>query len=314
MTAFARTITFLVLLSLIGFLASCQDGEEKKQKAAEPRDEVVERVFEKELAGRFRSLLEKQTEVSRLIADIMGQAKSLGANPDDLSPSEREALAELSALQLQVIDDYRGVLDFVETHSDEAAAFIAKELLPEMKGSKMVAVLSGNLKSFERNLMFQASVVSGRQGEQFRKWLIKVESRLGQDSFGESGFARKAESSSDIDSSPGETPDGWSEKGYCIGIARISPDHARKSNGPSVQIGKVAYLFRGDYEELAEKDLGKKIKVTGKMVEGRLPMFIQSKDWKGAVPQGIPMPPGTDLAKESRYFFIKDPQWEIVEE
>jgi hypothetical protein len=117
-----------------------------------------------------------------------------------------------------------------------------------------------------------------------------------------------------VNSSPSDIPPGWNETGFCIGVARFAADHSRKANGPSVLIGDVAYLFRGDYQNFEGDDIGKKIRVTGAMEEGRLAMFILSPDHEGVVRSGIPMPPGTDIEKESRYYFIKNPKWEIVSE
>jgi hypothetical protein len=116
------------------------------------------------------------------------------------------------------------------------------------------------------------------------------------------------------DSSPNEIPPGWNESGFCIGIARIAADHSEKMNRESVLIGDVAYLFRGDYEDFKPGDIGKPIRVRGVMVEGRLPMFIASDDPEAPELSGIPMPPGTNLEEESRYYFIKDPKWEIITE
>ena len=117
-----------------------------------------------------------------------------------------------------------------------------------------------------------------------------------------------------VNSSPSDIPSGWNESGFCIGIARLSGDHSEKSNGASVLIGDFAYLFRGDFQNFEADDIGRTIKVSGVMEAGRLPMFILSDDHEGPVRSGIPMPPGTNLEEESRYYFIKNPKWEIVPE
>ena len=116
------------------------------------------------------------------------------------------------------------------------------------------------------------------------------------------------------DSSPRDLPQGWIESGVCIVVARLSADHSEKMNRASVLVGNVAYLFRGDYQRFKEEDIGKRIKVSGVMEEGRLPMFIASEGYEGLARAGIPMPPGTNLEEKSRYYYIKDPVWEVIGE
>ena len=117
-----------------------------------------------------------------------------------------------------------------------------------------------------------------------------------------------------VNSSPSDIPSGWNESGLCIGVARLSADHSEKSNGASVLIGDFAYLFRGNFQNFEASDIGQTIKVSGVMEVDRLPMFILADDHEGPVRSGIPMPSGTNLEEESRYYVIKNPKWEIVPE
>ena len=58
-------------------------------------------------------------------------------------------------------------------------------------------------------------------------------------------------------------------------------------------------------------DRGKRVKVTGVLAEDHaLPVFIQKKG--EPIPQGIPVPEGTDLHKASHRYLLKDATWELV--
>ncbi|MGC6458732.1 MAG: hypothetical protein ACON4R_10195 [Akkermansiaceae bacterium] len=295
---------FTGLVGVAWFCSSCQEDKQEPEKA---KLEPVQQSFDEELVTRFRSVVANQNEVTRLIGEFMRKGNPFGGEKKQLEPQQQEAIAEMRALQLKVVDDLTAIMASMEAHPPESR-IVDPELLADMKGSIVLATLSGGAKSIEKIQMFQASVTSVKQVSKLQSWLTRLEKQLGDKS------AEAEVDSPEVNSSPRIVPDGWKEKGYCIGFARISADHLQKSNAPSVQIGEVAYLFRGKFQKFSEADLGKKIKVTGTMVKGRLPMFIQSKDWKGVVPQGIPVPPGTDIEKESLYYFVQDPKWEIVEE
>ncbi len=59
-------------------------------------------------------------------------------------------------------------------------------------------------------------------------------------------------------------------------------------------------------------DRGKRVKVTGVLAEDHgLPVFIQRKG--EPIPQGIPVPEGTDLNKASHRYLLKEAKWELME-
>ncbi len=59
-------------------------------------------------------------------------------------------------------------------------------------------------------------------------------------------------------------------------------------------------------------DRGKRVKVTGILAEDHaLPVFIQKKG--EPIPQGIPVPEGTDLHKAGHRYLLKDVAWELLE-
>ncbi len=59
-------------------------------------------------------------------------------------------------------------------------------------------------------------------------------------------------------------------------------------------------------------DRGKRVKVTGVLAEDHaLPVFIPEKG--KPIPQGIPVPEGTDLYKASHRYLLKDARWELLE-
>jgi len=97
------------------------------------------------------------------------------------------------------------------------------------------------------------------------------------------------------------------------GIAAKLPDHSEKSDCAGVIVKGQNILFKGNYKSLRREDLGKKIKVSGVLKKKDSPMFIwdEKKNPNGVLPQGIPMPPGTDIEKERVYYIIENPIWEI---
>lgn len=99
------------------------------------------------------------------------------------------------------------------------------------------------------------------------------------------------------------------------GIASDLPDHSEKANCQGIIVQKQGILFKGDYKQFSTDLLGKRIKVAGVLKMRRLPMFIWDKTRRpnGPIPPGIPMPPGTDIEKESIYYVIEDPKWELNE-
>lgn len=122
-----------------------------------------------------------------------------------------------------------------------------------------------------------------------------------------------------LKSHPKELPPGWAENGFCVGIARNAlSDPKGLITRPSVVIGDVAYCFKGDFQWFPKEILGQRIKVTGEMTVGHLPMFIRdpaelNKNRPRLWRSGMPMPPGTDLEKESRFYFIKDAHWLVLD-
>ncbi|GEM_PF-3549756 len=96
------------------------------------------------------------------------------------------------------------------------------------------------------------------------------------------------------------------------GIASILPDNSEKVNRSGIIVGGEKILFRGEYKKFPEQTLGKRVKVSGILKKKNLPMFIWDfdKETEG-VPCGIPVPPGTDIEKESIYYIIENPNWEI---
>ncbi len=60
-------------------------------------------------------------------------------------------------------------------------------------------------------------------------------------------------------------------------------------------------------------DRGKRVKVIGILAEDHvLPVFIPKKG--EPIPQGIPVPEGTDLSKASHRYLLKDAKWELMED
>jgi hypothetical protein len=98
-----------------------------------------------------------------------------------------------------------------------------------------------------------------------------------------------------------------------IGVASDLPDHAEKANHPGIIVDGKEIIFRGDYVAVPPRIYGKRIKVTGNLKKQHLPMFIWDPKWGDGEPQGIPMPPGTDIEKKSEYLIILNPKWEVVE-
>ena len=99
------------------------------------------------------------------------------------------------------------------------------------------------------------------------------------------------------------------------GIAGDLPDHSEKTNCSGITVNGQEILFKGNYRAVPKEVMGKEIKVEGILKIGRLPMFIQDEPpgpGKEAI-QGIPMPPGTDLEKESICYYIENPKWKVVE-
>jgi hypothetical protein len=97
---------------------------------------------------------------------------------------------------------------------------------------------------------------------------------------------------------------------YCGVLKHVYLPKDEKCHAISAQ-GKLIVL-RGKYDHIDEGLIGKEISVTGVLEERRLPMFIldERKLRKNEmVPQGIPMPPGTDIDKESLYYVVVDPEW-----
>jgi hypothetical protein len=96
-----------------------------------------------------------------------------------------------------------------------------------------------------------------------------------------------------------------------VGQAIEIPDHANKSPGVGVLADHNEMLFAGEYRPVPAQVLGERIRVRGVLREKHLPMF-HSIPGPGEVPQGIAVPPGTDIAKESIYYVIENPVWELV--
>lgn len=108
------------------------------------------------------------------------------------------------------------------------------------------------------------------------------------------------------------------------GVAGNLPDHSEKANCQGITVNGNEILFKGKFFAIPNNTLGKKLKVTGILKKRNLPMFIWDKEKHpipdgedGVVPlivgQGIPMPPGTNIEKESIYYVIQNPKWEVFE-
>ncbi len=95
------------------------------------------------------------------------------------------------------------------------------------------------------------------------------------------------------------------------GKAVTLPDHANKANSQGVSTAKGDFLFSGSYSLCPKQLLGSKILVKGIIRKKRLPMFESDNDGS-PVPQGIPVPHGTDIEKESVYYVIENPVWELT--
>ncbi|MCF6312106.1 MAG: hypothetical protein L3J39_06620 [Verrucomicrobiales bacterium] len=98
------------------------------------------------------------------------------------------------------------------------------------------------------------------------------------------------------------------------GVAAIEP--YIKENQSAVLVDGEPVFFLGNFKSIKSDVLGKNISVKGKLVKKRWPMFIlEPRNWdleSGVFTgQGMPMPPGTDIEKESLYFVIESPQWKI---
>jgi len=97
-----------------------------------------------------------------------------------------------------------------------------------------------------------------------------------------------------------------------VGIASVLPDHSNKANGHGISTGSGDFLFSGEYAPLPDKLKGSRIQVTGVVREQHLPMFEHPNNGSPA-PQGIPVPKGTDIEKESLYFTIENPDWQLAD-
>lgn len=85
-----------------------------------------------------------------------------------------------------------------------------------------------------------------------------------------------------------------------------------KEGRSCVIVDDICYYFIGEFKPVIDV-VGTEIVVEGVVVEKHWPMFIMTQEMKdgGLVPQGMPMPPGTDFEKESRYFAIESPTWRL---
>jgi len=94
------------------------------------------------------------------------------------------------------------------------------------------------------------------------------------------------------------------------GKASMEP-YIKENQSALIFDGKPIF-FQGDFKSINEDINGQSITVTGKLIKKRWPMFIYDPSThKGPVPQGMPMPPGTDIEKESLYFVIESPHWKV---
>jgi hypothetical protein len=95
------------------------------------------------------------------------------------------------------------------------------------------------------------------------------------------------------------------------GIASSSP-HI-KENDPAVKVGDETIFLLGDKVAIPLDQVGQVIVVTGKVVKMRWPMFIWDFDKQGTdgVPQGMPMPPGTNIEKDSVYYGLEAVTWKL---
>jgi hypothetical protein len=98
-----------------------------------------------------------------------------------------------------------------------------------------------------------------------------------------------------------------------VGIASHLPDHAEKANCPGITVHGEEILFKGKFSDVPRAMFGKRIKVTGNLQKGHLPMFVWDSTSNPRNDQGIPMFPGTDLEQVSIYYVIQNPKWEILE-
>ena len=95
-----------------------------------------------------------------------------------------------------------------------------------------------------------------------------------------------------------------------VGFAAVLPNHSEKQNGQGISTANGEFLFSGQYDHIPDSLLGLRIKVIGVVRENQFPMFEHPNDGSPA-PAGIPVPNGTDIEKESIYFTIENPSWEL---
>jgi len=95
------------------------------------------------------------------------------------------------------------------------------------------------------------------------------------------------------------------------GVASISP-HI-KANSSAVKVGQETVFLFGQYRSIPADQVGNTIVVSGKLVKKRWPMFIWDYEKQGTsgMPQGMPMPPGTNLDRDSVYYGFLDPSWKL---
>jgi hypothetical protein len=90
-----------------------------------------------------------------------------------------------------------------------------------------------------------------------------------------------------------------------VGIAE-----ARKG-GVAVR-GPDFYVWLEGISQWPDGVATRKIKVTGELREDHnLPVFVANADDSG-VPQGVPLPPGTDLVEASRRLIVRHAAWTLI--
>jgi hypothetical protein len=88
---------------------------------------------------------------------------------------------------------------------------------------------------------------------------------------------------------------------------------AEPRKGGAALKGEDFYVWLKDVDFWPEAVVMKKVEVKGRLEEDHgLPVFIY-KPGDPMIPQGIPVPAGTDLKEESRRLVLVHPTWRLIE-
>jgi hypothetical protein len=93
-------------------------------------------------------------------------------------------------------------------------------------------------------------------------------------------------------------------------VTLVGEAQSRKMGG--AVLGDGFYVWLDERQSFPFEVIGKQVSVTGVWdVRHDLPVFVM-RPGDTNVPQGIPVPPGTNIKKASQRIVIKDSTWELV--